>query len=600
MKRHPAAALGSKYRWFAVLFGAMAVVFFAAGLPLAGVALGVMGAIFVWFGSVFTRNIAPANAINSAADALARGRIDEARAHLDSIEGRKLRGHMARAAGLIRARLALQEGDPRTAVAHVTAAIETRASTLTRGAEAVQRVSALGLRALAHALLGETERATADAREARAPYALPDAHARASLAEAVCAARADDRETIRRLWTADKRLMLEYLPPRERVLARALSKLARAEKKSVYREPARAADQDDPVRGWVSRFVPGAAAYVGSVKRADEATRLGPEGAPSAEAVKKVSDARKKGASANLWRRRLLVPIVTIAVTAPVVSWLFLRAPGSDAIDVDPLGTVSGSLAILLPVLVAAYVGVIVYNVRTTRGLQTRTRKAVLDMLRDGDKAEAELTTLSKHRFTFVAAESSVLLADCFERRSDFLGAIGHCDQAIGRLTVSAAMKAVAHDMLLPAAIAERAFCLAALGRASEADAELAALASFPTFSLAARAAFRVRLAQLLVRHDRGAALALARQRTIDLPLSHRDELLCDLLEATESSFLEEDEWARLDVELREDPKLAAWTEHFLPGARARLVPKARVVSDDELEQIDAGGDAGDARAVHG
>jgi hypothetical protein len=162
-------------------------------------------------------------------------------------------------------------------------------------------------------------------------------------------------------------------------------------------------------------------------------------------------------------------------------------------------------------------------------------------------------------------------------------------------------MKAVAHDMLLPSAIAERAFCLAALGRFAEADAELAGLSAFPTFSLAARAVFRVRLAQVLGRRDRVAALALSRQRTIDLPLSHRDELLCDLLEATESGSLEEDEWARLDAELREDPKLAAWTEHFLAGGRARLVPKARVVSvDDELEQIDAGGDAGDARAVHG
>jgi hypothetical protein len=85
----------------------------------------------------------------------------------------------------------------------------------------------------------------------------------------------------------------------------------------------------------------------------------------------------------------------------------------------------------VLPVLVAVYIGVIAYNVRTTRTLQARVRSAVLDMLRDSDKAEADLEALSKHRFTFVAAEASVLLADCLERRGDFEGAIGHCDRAI-------------------------------------------------------------------------------------------------------------------------------------------------------------------------
>jgi hypothetical protein len=221
-------------------------------------------------------------------------------------------------------------------------------------------------------------------------------------------------------------------------------------------------------------------------------------------------------------------------------------------------------------------------------------------VMRGDPAAQAELEALAKSRYEVIAGQAEAHLAELAERRGAFEDGVRHCDVAIGRATVSNAAKVVSHDYLLPLAIGERAFCLAALGRHEEADAELASLATFTTYAFAARTRFRVRLAKLLQKRDLAGALALARERTVDLPLTYRDELLCDLLEATEGEGVGQEEWARIDAELREDPKLASWVEHFLPGARGRLVPRTRVLSEDELDEIDAGGHSGDAGAVHG
>jgi hypothetical protein len=119
-----------------------------------------------------------------------------------------------------------------------------------------------------------------------------------------------------------------------------------------------------------------------------------------------------------------------------------------------------------------------------------------------------------------------------------------------------------------------------------EANAELANLAAFRSFAHAAGSIFRIRLAIAAMKKQ--GALDVARSRTLDLPLTHRDELLCDILEAIEGDGVDQDEWARIDGELRDDVKLAAWIEHLVPGARARLSPRQCVVDLEEAAEEEA------------
>jgi hypothetical protein len=64
------------------------------------------------------------------------------------------------------------------------------------------------------------------------------------------------------------------------------------------------------------------------------------------------------------------------------------------------------------------------------------------------------------------------------------------------------------------------------------------------------------------------------RERTPELPLSRRDEMLADLVLALSGSTVE-GEIERLHRELSEDAELAAWIDFTYPGASAQL--RARI-----------------------
>jgi hypothetical protein len=264
-------------------------------------------------------------------------------------------------------------------------------------------------------------------------------------------------------------------------------------------------------------------------------------------------------------------------------AFVYMLLPRESAEDMDPAApsSVLSHLNVLLPVLAALFFGAIASNVWQVQTQQRKLRRIALAIFREKDVTQ-DLSRLTKSRFGGVAADAEVMLADVNERACNFEEAIRCCDRAIARISKDQASRAAGHDTLLPLAIAERAFCLAASGRQAEADAELANLQTFKAFALMARSVFRIRLARALASGPK-AALEVARSRTMDLPLSHRDELLCDVLEATEGHGADENEWARIDEELREDPELAAYVEHFLPGARARLAPRKRVALEEAV-----------------
>jgi hypothetical protein len=145
-----------------------------------------------------------------------------------------------------------------------------------------------------------------------------------------------------------------------------------------------------------------------------------------------------------------------------------------------------------------------------------------------------------------------------------------------------------------------RGLALAALGRRGEAEAELASLlARFPGYSHLALADFRIRLVNAVRSGDLDAARALAQQRTAELPLPLRDDLLADLVLATGTRGLPKEEMDRVAAELRDDAEVCAWIDAIAPRLRDRLGGAihggVRVSAAAETEDAhDAGDDARD------
>lgn len=198
-----------------------------------------------------------------------------------------------------------------------------------------------------------------------------------------------------------------------------------------------------------------------------------------------------------------------------------------------------------------------------------------------------------------IAAMAHLQLAHLAERRCAMSDALSYCDAGLARLS-RRHVRAMNSDVLVPELIAQRAFVLAAISRDAEADAELATLArEHPTFAFMTRSVLRVRMVQALRRRDIEEALRLARERTPELPLNRRDEMLADIVIALAGDKDAAGEVERIAFELAEDPELAAWIDFMAPGARDRLAEHGHVrvrvepaiaagVHDTEAEDAEA------------
>ena len=214
---------------------------------------------------------------------------------------------------------------------------------------------------------------------------------------------------------------------------------------------------------------------------------------------------------------------------------------------------------------------------------------AVQRALASGDLATANpLLDRLAHGQSLVAAQAVWLRARHLEQQANFVEALASCDRALATIHAQPyGIRNAAALALTPSVLGQRATVLAALGREPEAYAELATIAS-QHGAFAYRAVFeqRVRLVAAVRRGDRDAARAVARERTGELPLPLRDELLADLVLATAPEGASREEQERVDAELRADRALAAWVDAIAPGLR------------DELARRVAGGGAGPAVRV--
>ncbi len=560
-----------------VVLGASAI---GSGVAWAAPAALAISAYFGWALWTLPRRARLVQLHNAALERLMRGREQEARELLDQIPARDLRrGSVARGAHVQRALLALHHGDGARSVELATTAIDMRPErwTVNQPVEQTQRAKALALRALAHASLGHAGLALQDAAAAEtAPHATPDVLARASLARSVVLARNKDRHELAAQLARTAGLMLQWLPPRERSLVRALRRMARAPARSVYRQAAERDEGAEEARlaSWIGKLAPGAEAFARETGSYSTTVRAAqPAEEATAEALDRIASARKMATVARKGPRRsvvlflwvtLLILFVCIYELLPSVGG---SPPSSFAPATSPLTGVWAGAAFL-----ALVVPLLVWQLRRQSADGCALSLAQLDVARSElTKATTAFEALSQPKRTVaVAAAAHLGLAQLAERRASWDDAIQHCDRGIARLCSTATLKAMHSDLLYPELIALRALALAALGRSDEANAEASLLAKeCPGYVLAARARFSLSLMLAVRSGNLDVAAEVAKGRSPDLPLSIRDDMLADVvLAATTTVPAEERE--RIDAELRDDAELRAWVDAVAPGLRDR------------------------------
>ncbi len=535
---------------------------------LMGLGLGALG--------VYLVRVGPAVVLaNAAIDAIARGQLLEAEARLDAIPKGARRGSVARAVHNHRAVIAMRRGQTRKAVEEATLAIDTRSSLLTRVYEKVQQEHGRSIRALASASLGDGDRARADIAAIRASsVAAPQALALASVAEAALLSRDVDRGPLAALLARDRELLFEYTSPRERALVRALERMVKARGTSAYREAAKREEAPDgnepPLASWIASVVPAAAAFAPPAgARRESAEPVGLEAQPSPASVARVERAQR-----NPVRRRQAVRTLVLWVLLVVMFlaiWQFLtpsdRPPSAP--NPAPDGPwLPGWITLLIP---AAFLALFAYATWLGQRATTSLLRAARALARgDAAAAQREYTRLTRRRGT-TGASADLGLANMASRAGRFDECLRLCDAGIAKV---AHLKATASDLLMPELLARRAYALAALDRPLDAATQLGVLTtSYPGFAWLSRAQLSVRMMLAVRAGEADKAVALARERTPDLPLDLRDEMLADLVVARADRAPAE--LVRLDDELREGPGLRSWIAGVAPRVLAEFEPLA-------------------------
>lgn len=578
----------------------------ATGMLVAGIALSVIGIAPILIGSfsglsvlffvlgaclaytaVRTHRQLDAVLLNNAAfDLVGRGRISEAEALLDAVSPKG--GHVRRAVTAQRAQIALRRADARAAEEHANALLATPVRLLTRDMERTQNVTALGIRAVARASLGKSAEALEDICTVRASEMAPgQALAQATVAEAILLAKSDDRPALARLLQTATPLF-DDMAPRERALLRALRRMIEVRQRSVYREPARPSemDREEPLVGeWVSKIVPEAAAFVPEAERVTESKALAtalaqtPPTAPAGSQAITRQSSRRLGGGRLSYTLSLSIVVIVLFLTV----WQFLTpaatAPEPAAAPEPAEGWLPLVFSFLFAVVAAGFIGLAFGPLAKARRGTAALREAMRALLTgDTQGASRTLSELVSRGPDAVAAAAQLQLSVLAERACSMSDALALCDSALARVSRQPAIRALNSDILVPELIAERALLLAALGDEPQSSAELATLArEHPTFAFMTRSVFRVRLVQSLRRLDHQGAVQIARDRTPELPLSRRDEMLADIVLLLSGGKIVEGEVERIAAELSEDRELAAWIDFMAPNARAQLATHSQM-----------------------
>jgi hypothetical protein len=576
--------------------------------------LGTSGAVvatflFVSLGALGVRTFGigrAAQRTHAALQAITRGSLDEAESHLDAIPRFwKRSGSVRRSVAFQRALMAFYRGDCRACADLAASAIGGRTHLGTHGHEKMQETLGRALRALAHASLGENERVAADVLEVvTSPYASPEALARARLAETIVLARRGDDAKLAEHVRAHAPMMLEHAAPRERVLARALKKMAQVRARSIYREPAKRTDEGpaDPLASWLTGIAPEAAPFVDTRAPLADRAPPAPMSAPTAEGMAAVARSRATAAKSvkgpgrrvlAMWAALVVLMLAFVQVLSPTE----VHRPGHPVRTVPPD---TAFVALTMLFAFAIFGGLLWQRVRSIRRLELDLFAAQL-ALATGDlaKAEPSLARLARLRVGLGAPQALYLQARHAERLARFDESLARSSDALASIGAQLhGVRATAALALTPTILAQRAVALAALGREGEAIAELATVATqHSAFAYRAVAEHRVRLIAAVRRGDLDAARRVASERSAELAIPLRDEVLGDLVLALAPSGASAEEQVRVDAELRESAELRAWVEAIGPGlanelarrAGARLAPPTeRTEPADEDDGVSA------------
>ena len=561
-----------------------------------GMLVGPVGAAFgVPFGglayllTVTRRKEVGAALAMAALDRAARGRFAEARALLDGIAKNVLSSYVGMMVDSQRAALALYEGDLVTAVAEAT-----RGAREGKRLDAIERIhqgSALSIRAVALAGLGRREAALADIAAVRtATYRQGAFVARAALAESMLHAREKDLDSLARVLREERPLLFGSTSPRERMVARALSRLVAAKRVSVYREPAKREEQElDENASWVARLAPEAAAYA-------RAPTLGAQlEAPAPVDSKALAGAEKNAPKAKTPFKR--VPALWIILVGLFLASWQLLTPADPAAyrDAAPAATAaakassSGSpvsvLSLVLLATIAFLAALVAFRVGRGRRLLVDLSQS-MELRQRGryEEARAAFERLARSKVLLVKPQAERELASIAIALGAFDEARRHAEAGIAATRVTPAAFALSRPVLLPQLHGVLAFALAASGRARRAAQELAELPKLcPAYPFLARDIFAVRLASLAATGKYEAAAVMARERPADLPLSMQEELLCDALRVRAGDALPEGERERIELDLQDDTGAARCLAQLAPAlcGRQRVGAAPEIVAND-------------------
>lgn len=603
-------AATSQWRFWiaAICAGVLACALWAIDLGFLAPLVASFGAFFAFVAWVSGRDAKEITLTHAALQALTRGRFDEVERIHAAVPESKRRGQVGRALAIHRGMMAFYRGDPERTVRELADAVAPHDGFWEKSHLSLQRAHALGLRALAYASIGDDARAEADAAIVETiPEADAGAVGRVALARAVVLSRDGASDALAKHLSTHATLLLETAHPRERILVRALRRLARSRTKSVYREAAKRSDDvsTGAVADWVARIAPGAAAHAGEerfAKALEEApmpeVSEAAESALAAERKRAVQDAGR--ATRKRIRNRLLVAIPIVLVAYSVAVWKIFEDRGTAAVE-DEVATIRAGIFTntaagsgLAVGFLALMTGIMVHRVRQLRRQNLPLLAAHRAAARGDDDEAIRLTTpLVEKAGAIPSATGRLTLATIHERRAEFERALDEAAKAYVPFA-SGALRAYGTVHMIPSILALRAVSLAALGRDDEARAELGTiLREHRDWANTALTDFRVRLILAVKGGDREAARAIARGRTAELPLPMRDDVLCDLVLATSGDPFSNDDRERLAGELDDDPRLRAWVDAVAPGLRDRFAaaratkPTRVALMEEEEEEVE-------------
>lgn len=533
---HPARAAMRAHLLVGTICVGLALVS-ALVLPLLVPVFALLGAFFFLVYFVNVRSAEQVPGFNLAFGYVGEGRLEEAEAILDEIEPQLTFAYLKVAVQALRAVSALQRGAFAETITFADAACAPRRCWIARAQRKVQRDAARSARALALALAGSTDKALAEVAALESePLLEPRSVGRLVLAQMAAAARAGDRSRLRELVrAAATNPSVAELLPRERALLRSYRQLAYAPGQGAYRELVN--PETAPERVFVAEYTQDPRPDWDAVS---EAPAVHPE---------HKSRGRRAGALFLAW----IVAVVLIVV----VMGLLGGGPGRPDV----------SMPALVGVVVTAVVAVVI--VRTM--IANRVLRAAAVAQRRGDREAFLRAATSRTLLRNHLPMALRMRAEDAYTHGELEAVLQRTDEALGWLAKMPTYRALHMDLLVSGLIELRAKAFAGLGRAHEANAELALLQrECPGYAFRARARYVVALFNAVHAQDWPRARELVLHHAAGSQISVREEVLGDLVRMREVGSAEERQ--RVKTELDESKALRDFIEAIAPDlAQAAL-----------------------------